>query len=152
MIYFIDEEINQVSPYADELRLLGYSVKQIGNADDGLNAILAATDVELVIVDVMMSTQSKELSVFLASNTQNFLSTGIELLEKVATSKEQGMRLDFFPSKTVVFSMANQQPLVDKITLFCNNHKVSFLKKKEFPDPYDFGIAINNILKKNFKP
>ena len=149
MIYFIDEEKSQVSPYVDALEVFGYSVKQYSNADSGLEALLLADDVEAVIVDVMMTAKDEPLSQFSADETENFLTTGLALLGKMVKQSNPEHLEGFFPKKTILFSMASQELLIKKIKSFTDKHEVSYFKKSDYPNPYRFAIAVKKIIEQN---
>lgn len=144
MIYMIDEDVIQLRPFALELKIRGYEVVQIDNADEGYRALSEAKNIELVLVDIMLTTEDKDVSRYSRESTRDFLNTGLLLLQDLIY-----VNPTFFPSRAVIFSMSSQEWLVSEIKEISDKHKIPYLRKSEYPSPFKFGNVIDGIIKSN---
>lgn len=141
MIYIVDEDVIQLRPYAMELKILGYEVKQIDNADAAFDILCQASDVELVLVDIMLATGDSKTSRYDRESTDDFLKTGLLLLDDLYKHNQT-----LFPSKLAIFSMGSQNWLVTKIKEASSKYKIPYLRKRDYPSPYQFGQKIHDLL------
>ncbi len=81
MIYFVDEDMNELEPFAIELMNRGYEVSMIGDADEAFSALIDAKAIDAVILDVMLATKENGVSQYNAVDTNNFITTGLSLLD-----------------------------------------------------------------------
>lgn len=110
MIYIVDEDVVQLQPLVAVLEYMGRSVAQIDNADDAYDHLRGANDVELVLLDVMLGTRDAETSHFSRVDTQDFLTTGLQLADKLC-----GCGNSAYPKALAFLSMASRPHLVDQI-------------------------------------
>lgn len=141
MIYLVDEDVNQLSAFAEELRFRGFAVLQIDNADSAFDCLIAAEDVELVIVDVMLGTADSEISRFSRERTSDFLTTGLALLEDLFFVDS-----DKFKSKVLLFSMTSTPTLLQTVLRASAKYGAPFLRKRDYVSPYAFGEKIQVFL------
>ena len=133
MIYFIDDDVNQMWPFRNELEEQGYQVKALRNADEAFDHLEQAQDIELVIMDVMIGTGPKQTSRFSAAETDDFLKTGLVLVDKLMQKNASKLQ-----KRLLVFSMAHQIPLVGEIEKTVNKYNITYLRKPDYADPYEF--------------
>lgn len=141
MIYLVDEDVNQLSAFAEELRFRGYNVLQIDNADSAFDCLTTAQDVELVIVDVMLGTADPEISRFSREKTTDFLTTGLALLEDLFLVDGSKFR-----NKIILFSMTSTPNLVQAVQRASTLYAAPFLRKRDYVSPYSFGEKIHAFL------
>lgn len=144
MIYLVDEDVNQLSAFAEELRFRGYSVLQIDNADSAYDSLLAAQDIELVIVDVMLGTADPEISRFTREKTMDFLTTGLSLLDDLFFVDAQKFR-----NKVILFSMTSTPNLLQVVQRASQQYSAPFLRKRDYVSPFSFGERVQAILSGN---
>jgi ActR/RegA family two-component response regulator len=141
LIYLVDEDVSQLSAFADELRFRGYNVKQIENADDAYSWLVAAQDVQLVIIDVMLGTLDPDTSRFSRDKTLDFLTTGLALIKDLVDHDP-----DKFKHKLVLFTMTSTPNLVMEVQHASQEYHAPFLRKRDYVSPYSFGTKIEEIL------
>lgn len=145
MLYFVDEDKNELEPYVFELEGRGYQCKILRNADDAYDVLLTANDIELAVIDVMLATANAQTSRFAAVDTDNFVTTGLTLLDHLV--ENQGAeRSSIFPSRAIFFSSARIGAVVSKIKHKAERHNVRYLDKNEFSSTPEFANAITDVL------
>jgi DNA-binding response OmpR family regulator len=144
MIYIVDEDVIQLRPYAIELEIRGYNVKQLNNADCAYRILSQAKDIEFVLLDIMLATEDSNTSRYKREETRDFIKTGLLLLEDLNLANPE-----YFPSHVAVFSMGSQEWLVKEIIKSTINNNIPYLRKREFPSPYLFGDKIEELLGEN---
>ena len=130
-IYIVDEDKLQLKPYALEFEVLGYSVQQIVDADAALVVLSSANDVDFVLLDVMLGAQDAPESRFTRDQTDDFLKTGLVLLELLVDANPNS-----FPNKAAFFSMAATNGLVAEIEAIRKKYRIPFLRKGDYRDPF----------------
>lgn len=144
MIYFCDEDVQQIKPFAFEMELRGYSISILEDADKAFIGLSKNMNIELAIIDVMYAVNvDKEKSRFSRSNTQDFTITGLTLLDDLIV-----VRPDIFPKRALFFSMGASDNLIRQIRAKSKIHQINFLRKSQFPTPYAFGERIVAILQR----
>jgi CheY-like chemotaxis protein len=133
MIYFVDDDVNQMRPFRDELEEHGYSIKALRNADEALLCLKQVDDIELVIMDVMIGTGPSESSAFNRAETDDFLITGLVLIDKLMKANESK-----FSKNMVIFSMAHQPIVTERIKERAEKFHINYLRKSDYADPYKF--------------
>lgn len=147
MIYFVDEDINELEPFAIELKNRGYEITILSDADEAFSVLINANDIEAIILDVMLATAEDDKSRYNAVDTNNFATTGLTLLDDLATQyKEKGD--DTIPKKVIIFSAAQQGWIVNKIESKSKKHVIEYLDKKTYDDTFTFADKIEEIMKK----
>lgn len=142
MIYFCDEDVNQIKPFVFYLQYKGHNVEILENADLAYQILSSANDIELALLDVMYAANPNKLSsIFNTAETRDFTITGLILLEKLIS-----VRNDYFPLRAVFFSMVTDPILIETIQATSKKHKINFLRKSEFPTPDSFGERIDTII------
>ena len=145
-IYLVDEDKIQLEPFKVELEFRGYSVEFIKDADEAFLKLsrIGADDVDLVIIDVMLAANiNKESSKFNRHETNDFLETGLRLIEKL-----QKANPTIFPKKAILFSNATDSDLVNAIEKAASTFFIPYLDKRRFQSPLEFGDKIEEILGK----
>jgi CheY-like chemotaxis protein len=145
MIYFIDEDVNETEPYVYHMRFLGYEATVIDNADDAFELLVNASDIDAVILDVMLATKKSESSRFNALSTNNFVTTGLKLLDDLVQQGNEN-NAGKIPEKVVLFSAATRQEIVSQITSKKEEHGVIYLNKLEYDDVDDFAEIIIELI------
>ncbi len=146
MIYFVDEDVNEMIPFAIELENRGYKYKMLSNADEGFAELVSATDVQAVILDVMLATEEKSKSRFDAIRTNNFVTTGLVLLDDLVEQYIVRNCTDL-PRKVIIFSAAQRREIVGKIEEKATQYEISYLDKKEYDDTFTFAEKVEEIMK-----
>lgn len=144
MIYFVDDDVNQMRPFRDELEEQGYQITTLRNADEALKCLEQANDIDLVITDVMIGTAPSEDSCFSREETEDFLITGLVLIDKLM--KNHAKKLN---QNIMIFSMAHQGLVVEKIDDTARKYDIQYLRKSDYADPYEFckKLAELNLIK-----
>lgn len=141
MIYFVDEDVNETEPYAYHLGVMGYDTMIIDNADDAFNILICAEDIEIIILDVMLATKKEKDSLFSPVSTNNFVTTGLELLDQLVNQVDEVAK-NAIPEKVIFFSAATRPEIVSKIQKKANQHGVWYLDKLEYDDVDNFAEKI----------
>lgn len=143
MIYFVDEDKNELEPYVYELEARGYTCQILRNADLAFDHLVTANDIEIVIVDVMLSTAESGRSRFDAVSTRNFIITGIRLLEELIEHQERKHSIEpSFPKKAILYSSARIEEVVSEIENVSSTYNIPYLDKNSFVYTPDFADAI----------
>ncbi len=145
-LYIADEDVIQLDPFKVELELRGYNVKFLKDADEALKvlAILKSNEISLAVIDVMLSVNiDKDRSEFDRVETNDFLETGLVLIEKLSS-----LNPDVFPKKSALFSNATDADLVTSIENKASEYGIPYLDKSKFQSPLEFGDTVDNIVKK----
>lgn len=144
MIYIVDEDVLQLRPYAIELEIRGFQVKQINNADCAYRVLSNASDIELVLLDIMLATEDAGNSRYTREATRDFIKTGLILLEDLSHTNPT-----YFPSHVAVFSMGSQEWLVREIIEKTQKANIPYLRKREYPSPFAFGNKVEELIQNN---
>ncbi|MCP4695720.1 MAG: response regulator [Gammaproteobacteria bacterium] len=134
MIYIVDEDVRQMRPYSTELKIRGFEVEILRNADEGWMRLKTAKDIDLAIFDVMIGTGETKESKFNRKSTHNFSQTGLRLLEDLCKA-----RMGIFPERAVIFSMASDRKLVSEINRVSKEKNIPYLKKRDYSNAFLFG-------------
>lgn len=148
MIYFVDEDVNETEPYAYHMNYLGYKTTIIDNADDAFHILINAQDIEAIVLDVMLATKQSADSMFRAIDTNNFVTTGLKLLEEL-TDQLQNHDNVKIPKKVILFSAATRQEIVNQITQSKERYGVEYLNKLDYDDVDDFADKIMEVINKD---
>lgn len=82
-VYFVDEDHKKFLPWLDECRWRGLDVVPIRNASEAFRVLSTAQDVQLAILDVMLSAKPDDLR-FSHERTAGYLQTGLCLAEDLS--------------------------------------------------------------------
>jgi ActR/RegA family two-component response regulator len=143
MIYLIDEDFIELRSFVLELKLRGFEVQQLLDADEAYVRLKEESNIELAIIDVMLSTAESSSSRYDRIQTNNFVTTGLSLLKDLSSDNPL-----CFPKKAVLFSHASIPTLVQKIQKVSDDCKIQYLDKNDYDNPYDFANEIEEIIKK----
>ena len=139
-VYFVDEDYPKYQAWLEELRYRKRRVCPIGNADDAYAVLIAADDIELVIIDVMLSASPTGSSQFTRARTDDFLETGLALLEDLAAH-----RPEVFPQRAVLLTNTINRDTFRAARECAGRHKVILLEKSVIVSPFDFGDRIESL-------
>lgn len=145
MIYFVDEDVKETEPYIYHLRFLGFDATIIDNADDAFEHLVTASDIDAIVLDVMLSTRNSSASRFDAISTNNFVTTGLKLLDDLVQQR-QGDGTKQIPNKVVLFSAATRPEVVSMICAKRDFYKIPYLNKMEYDEVDRFAKMIQNVI------
>lgn len=145
MIYFIDEDVNETEPYVYHMKYLGYESKIIDNADDAFEVLINADDIEAIILDVMLATKPSGSSRFNAVSTNNFVTTGLCLLDDLVQQKS-GEISNGIPDRIILFSAATRKEIVDQIRKKKDEYNITYLNKLDYDDVDDFAEIVTKVI------
>ena len=144
MIYFVDEDVIQLEPFKIELRIQGYEVENIINADEAFDVLSKTNnDLRLAIIDVMLAAdENPGASKYDRAKTRDYLQTGLCLLKDLIE-----VRPDIFPKRALLFSMASDRKLITEIDKVSKDYKIPFLNKNDYTSAVDFGVIIDKHIR-----
>jgi hypothetical protein len=137
VIYYVDEEFNRNRSKIRYLGLKGLAVRYLPNAEVAWDAIYEATDIELIIVDVMLAAGSR----YGRAETNGFLTTGLSL---VADLLQQKTALQ--PSRILLFSAATRADITSEIQKLVNERGVRYARKTDFDTPQAFASYVQDLV------
>ncbi|NYI28218.1 hypothetical protein [Sulfitobacter geojensis] len=123
------------------LRLRNRSVDSLPNADIAYETLEKANDVELAVIDIMLATEDKGVSKFSRTETEDFLKTGLLLIDYLANA-----RPDVFPRRFVVLTAASDRKLLKAIRDRCGPRKIEILRKMDYSSPVSLADKIESLL------
>lgn len=148
MIFFVDEEMGECSPYSIALAMQGFVVTTLPDATIGLAELsILRDDVELVFIDVMLARGSDPDQLFRPDLTAQGLKTGLRLLDALAEANAT-----LFPRHAVLLSAATDQDLVRTIESESRRHRVPFWRKTDFRTTSDFVTIVKSHLQAFLAP
>lgn len=140
-IFFVDEDYPKLYSWIVELEFRGHKVKPLGDADRALAALLAARDIDWVIIDVMLAAWEQGRSKYTEERTDQGLVTGLTLLEDLCT-----LRPGDFPAKAHLLTAAtNKHPFV-KAHQLAQKLGVELTLKSHVESPRDFGDIVERAM------
>lgn len=142
MVYFVDEDVNQLLSYSAELKLRRYDTMHLRNADEAFETLIKADNITLVIVDIMLATGESSTSKYTIEGTDNFLKTGVSLIKDLIEQLD-----DRIKDKIIIFSQSSSVPLVTFIRQFSDKNKIPYLIKKDYGNPFLFANEIELLIK-----
>lgn len=141
VIYFIDEDVPYVTEYSVPLKLRNKAVQILPNADLAYNVLETANDIELAVVDIMLATEAKEVSRFGRVETEDFLRTGLLLIEFLTD-----LRPEVFPHRLVVLTAASDYKLLKSIRDTCEPKNIEILRKMDYSSPTKLADKIQSLI------
>jgi CheY-like chemotaxis protein len=148
MIYFVDEDVNETEPYTYAMQCLGYETTVLENADDAFECLVKAQDIEAIILDVMLATKGGETSRFDASTTNNFVTTGLKLLDDLVQQRGRD-GTNKIPNKIILFSTALKPDIVNLINTATDFHGIIFLNKLHYDEVSRFAEKVLTVVRGN---
>ena len=134
MIYFVDEDFGQTRHYRSELIARGHQVTPILTADEAFEILTGADDIQLAIIDVMLAVSDHESERFSRNRTEDYLQTGIVLLEELCASNPEA-----FPSRAVLLTNTVRQSVLAHAQRVRQVLNVPLLRKNEMSTAFEFG-------------
>ena len=141
MIYFVDEDREYLQEFTVPLKLRGHEVETVLDADDAFEILEKVEDAEIVVIDIMLATDTSNKSRFNRADTDDFMQTGLLLMRYLMDA-----RPDLFPKKFVVLTAASQAKLLKAIGDFCPRHKIEVMRKTDYPSPVELADKIESLL------
>lgn len=141
VIYFVDEDVPYIQEYSVPLKLRNRSVCILSNADIAYRTLEMANDVELAVIDIMLATESKESSKFSRAESEDFLKTGILLIQYL-----NDLRPRLFPKNFVVLTAASDRRLLKSIRDCCDPLNIEILRKMDYSSPAKLANKIESLI------
>jgi CheY-like chemotaxis protein len=141
MIFFIDEDSAAFRAWTSELRLRGLQVECLWNANEAFDRLykIEQTEVQLVIIDVMLAVEDVDDDRFSLERTYEYLETGLCLLDDLV---EQNPAV--FPDRAVLLTNTINEKILRAAVKKSTGHKVPLWKKANIYSPVDFGDLVAN--------
>jgi hypothetical protein len=146
MIYIVDEDVAQLRPEESELKLRGYEVTFLRNADLAFDVLVSCENchVDLVLIDVMLATnEDAAMSRYSREKTDNFLRTGLLLLADLVDQNKT-----VFPTKAVLFTCSAGKALLAAVKQASDQYRIPLLRKRDFNTAFEFADRVEDILRK----
>lgn len=145
MIYFVDEDCVAYAAWISELELRGLIVKPLRSADEAFNLLwnVPVEDTELVIIDVMLAVDDVTDERFSAEATDNFLESGLRLLESLAAQNEA-----VFPRHAVLLTNTINESTLTAARKVSARYGVELWDKREIMSPLVFGDRVVDAIAK----
>ncbi len=140
-VYLVDEDYYKFEAWILELELRGYQVQAIGDADRAYEILCDADDVELIIIDVMLSSRPDESSRYPEDRTDDNLITGLVLVKDLL-----GVRRDVVPSRTALLTNTSNDDTWAEAEGLADDLGIRLLEKNEFPSAMQFGDAVVELV------
>ena len=148
MIFWIDEE--EKLTYASQLflRTAGYRVESIPDATKDYETLInrKADDFLLAVIDVMLLPGTDKTR-FSSERTEDYLYTGLCLLEDLIKNHLGKC----FPQKSILYSRATRQPVVQTIRAFSEKHNVRFIRKTRRMSAAMMAAEVSSSIQNNSK-
>ena len=141
MIYIVDEDIVQMSSLKTEFEFRGYEVKMISNADDAWDIIPGESNLDLVIIDIMLAAKPPQESRYKSDKTRSYTITGICLAEDFLEQYNE-----MFKNKIVYLSHTNENGILSTIEKSVTKNNIAFFRKHEYPSDMTLAEDILNNL------
>lgn len=136
-IYFIDEDYPTLWPWILELELRDQRVVPILDADRAFHILRSATDIEWVIIDVMLAGSEQLDSQYTENRTDQGLTTGLVLLQDLCQ-----IRPDVFPAKAHLLTAATNRHPYQAANRMSRELNVPLTLKTDIEGPADFGDVV----------
>ena len=145
MIFFVDEDVGQITPYADILGINGYSTRIIRDAYNAWEELHnRKDDVELVFIDVMLAGGSEiDRRRYTREETEDYQITGLSLLKDLTQQNPH-----VFPRRAVLLSQTSRASILAKIKTVCSETQVEFWGKSGFEDIHEFATKTKEHLQR----
>jgi CheY-like chemotaxis protein len=140
-IYFVDEDSYKYDAWLEELRFRGYEVVEFTNADDAFAHLVVANDVELAIIDVMLSAAPQGSDRFTRERTDDYLETGLALLNDLVQQRD-----GVFPARSVLLTNTINVSTFRSARECAVAHSIELLEKSSIDSPFHFGDRVEEIL------
>jgi len=142
VIYFIDENLGEAEAWAIDLRMNGFEIVHIRNADQAYSQLVKANNYELVIIDVMLAADDNDRSPrYTRDRTDDYLLTGIVFVDDLAQACGHEL-----VNRCVFLSQTGEDRLIKEIEQAARRHDIPFWRKFEFSDPSEFTAKVRNRL------
>ncbi|MDH4148115.1 MAG: hypothetical protein OEY23_23405 [Acidimicrobiia bacterium] len=143
MIYFVDEDHARFDAWIQELRVFrNLEVEVFADADTAFGQLSERDDVQLAILDIMLSAGSPTSARFSEARTDGYLETGLKLLDDLAE-----VRGDVFPRRAILLTNTVNASTLRAAQLCAGRHNVPVWKKSNIDSPLQFGDQIEDRLR-----
>jgi hypothetical protein len=131
-----------MKPFRSEIAGLGHEVVPIAFAEDALERLCGADDVDLVILDVMLGVRSSAASqIFSPQATRDGSQTGLVLLREL-----MGCNPECFPTRCMLITHSTLPAVLKATRQVSSDHKVPWYPKSQFSTPYSFSRTVSKLL------
>jgi hypothetical protein len=141
LIYFIDEDHAAYGAWIAELRLRGYSVRLISNADEAFRQLVEVESVEVVVIDIMLAVEDVRTTQFTVERTDDFLETGLRLLEDLTAANPL-----VFPRRAVLLTNTLNEATFSEARRISKKLEVPLWQKSAIFSPVEFGDRVERFL------
>lgn len=141
MIFIVDEDVVQMSSLKTELQFRGYSVEMLPNADEAWFTISKHNDVELIIIDIMLSAKPTQESRFNREVTKDYTITGICLAEDFLQQYSEKLS-----NKIIYLSHTNENGLLNLIEKSSGEKSIPFFRKHHYASDMKLAEDILNSI------
>ena len=144
MIFFVDEDYPAFGAWLAELRTRCHDVECLWNADAAFRRLWTAeaSEVGLVIIDVMLAVEDASNTRFTAARTDAYLETGLYLLEDLATQNG-----GVFPRRAVLLTNTINDATYRAAQRMGQKYDVPVWDKSSFDSPVDFADQVERRMK-----
>lgn len=141
MIYFVDEDWVKYDAWLEELDFRGFKVTTCSDADEAFMVLTRAQDVELAVLDVMLSANPDGSERYTRDRTSDFLSTGLELLKDLVVQ-----RPELFPGRAALLTNTVNPETRAAALRIASHYGIELVEKMEILSPFDFGDRVQELL------
>ena len=145
MIYLVDEDLSDVEVYSDIFREEGYETRIIEDADEAYDVLVGATNVQGIILDVMLATGVSQTSRFDSIETNNYTQTGLALAKRLKLAHTESGRPPNY-SRIILFSNATENGFLSSIKETVDDLKISYFAKYDETDPFDIASKMLRVI------
>ena len=144
MIYFVDEEATIRAKMRAVKRVCRMETTWIRNADDAVDLLCQANDIEFVFVDMMLAARMNgDQSRFSKESTKDFQLCGLSLATELA--KELGKPIHSRIAYLTQLTEAHKQH-TPEITRNCSRTGIRWLKKSDYASAQHFAEEVTPLV------
>ena len=136
MIYYVDEEYNRNRSKIRFLKMNGFEVAHLSNADVAWRVLYPAQDIQLIILDVMLAAGGR----YTRKETHDFLTTGLALATDLLEQRH-----DIKSEQILLFSAATRKDILAYIATLAKEREVLYKAKTDFDTLFDFLKYIQEV-------
>lgn len=136
-IYFVDEDYPKFRAWLLELEYRNLRVQPLEDADRAFAVLEVATDIEWVIIDVMLAASEREVSRYEVGRTDGSLETGLVLLRDLCR-----VRPDVFPHRAQLLTNTTNDSTYRAARQCAFDHGIELIDKVSVDGARDFGDRI----------
>ena len=140
-IYFVDEDAHKFGAWLKDLELRRYKVTTVTDADRAFDLLIRATDVEWVIIDVMLSATEQPATKYPRERTDDSLETGLVLLQDLVDQ-----RGEIFPRRASLLTNTTKDATYRAAAACAERHGITLIDKLLIGSARDFGRLISGFV------